>query len=77
MEVEHPRWGLIQGVVAQVDLKAGSEIFTFYGYTENTRKFPFDYPWYWNAKRAIEKEEQKTSQDLLPQNNAIRKNKRK
>ena len=56
MEVEHPRWGLIQGVVAHTDLKAGQEAFTYYGYTENSRKFPSDYPWYWEAKNKIKEE---------------------
>ena len=57
MEAEHPRWGLIQSVVSQVELKAGAEVFTHYGYTEDKRKFPGDFPWYWEAKEALDKEE--------------------
>ena len=51
IEVEHPRWGLIQSVMPQSDLTSGQELFTFYGY----EKFPFpkDYPWYWEAKNSI------------------------
>ena len=58
MEAEHPRWGLIQSVVSQVALKAGSEVFTHYGYTEDKRKFPGDFPWYWEAKEALDKEDE-------------------
>ena len=57
VEAEHPRWGLIQSVVSQQDLKAGSEVLTHYGYTEEDRKFPADFPWYFEAKEALEKEE--------------------
>ena len=58
MEAEHPRWGLIQSVVSQVALKAGSEVFTHYGYPEDKRKFPGDFPWYWEAKEALDKEDE-------------------
>ena len=57
MEAEHPRWGLILSVVSKVELKAGTEVFTHYGYAEDRRKFPADFPWYWKAKEALDKEE--------------------
>ena len=59
MEAEHPRWGLIQSVVAQKDLKAGMEVFTHYGYTEDKQTFPGDFSWYWKAKKAIDEERDK------------------
>ena len=59
MEAEHPRWGLIQSVVAQQDLKAGMEVFTHYGYTEDKQTFPGDFPWYWEAKKVLDEERDK------------------
>ena len=55
-EIEHPRWGLIQSVTATKDLKAGDELFTFYGYKPDG-SFPEDFPWYWETKMAIDKED--------------------
>ena len=52
--IDHPRWGIIQGVVANRDLKAGEELFGYYGYT--TSKFPDDFPWYYDLKAKVEKE---------------------
>ena len=57
-EIEHPRWGLIQSVTLQRDMKAGEELFTHYGY-EAGHKFPEDFPWYWDTLETIEKEEKK------------------
>ena len=54
-ELEHPRWGLIQSVTAMHDLRAGDELFTFYGYKPGD--FPEDFPWYWETKLAIDKED--------------------
>ena len=53
-EIEHPRWGVIQGVGTIKPIKAGEEIFTFYNYKEE--EFPADYPWYHEAKRRIKEE---------------------
>ena len=53
--IEHPRWGATQSVVLTKDVNAGEELFTFYGYKKN--EIPNDFPWYWELKRAIEKEE--------------------
>ena len=56
VESEHPRWGYTQSVTPLVrSLKAGEELFTQYGYTSN--KFPYDYEWYWETKRLIERDE--------------------
>ena len=55
VEIEHPRWGLIQSVTAMRDLKAGEELFTYYGYGKND--FPSDFLWYHEAKLAIDREE--------------------
>ena len=41
------------------DIKAGEELFTFYGYgwPEGGPDFPEDFPWYWEAKKSIDREE--------------------
>ncbi len=54
-ETEHPRYGLIQTVTPVRDLKAGDELFTYYGYGPN--EFPADFLWYHEAKLKIEREE--------------------
>ena len=53
--IEHPRWGLIGAVNAKRDIKAGEELFTKYKY--DRRPVPCDFPWYWEAKLALDKEE--------------------
>ena len=57
--MEHPRWGMIQTVTPLRDLKAGEELFTFYGYgwPEGGPDFPEDFPWYWEAKNSIDRAE--------------------
>ena len=57
--MEHPRWGMIQTVTPTRDIKAGEELFTYYGYgrQKGGQDFPEDFPWYWEAKQSIEKEE--------------------
>ena len=52
--MDHPRWGIIQSVGASRNLKAGEELYANYGY----KKFPFpsDFPWYWELKRKLDKE---------------------
>ena len=52
--MDHPRWGLIQSVVASRDIKAGEELFGHYGYERG--KFPSDFPWYFELKNQIDKE---------------------
>ena len=61
-EIEHPRWGLIQSVTGLFPIEAGQEIFTNYGYDKGGRRvepgeFPYDFPWFWETKAKIEKEE--------------------
>ena len=43
--MEHPRWGMIQTVTPLRDLKAGEELFTYYGYgwPEGGPDFPEDF----------------------------------
>ena len=38
-----------------VDIKAGQELFAYYGY--RVHPMPFDYPWYWDLMRKIQKKE--------------------
>jgi hypothetical protein len=49
-----------------VPLKAGDELFTFYGYRENA-PFPSDFLWYWETKRDLERQErlEKEEQERL------------
>ena len=61
--MEHPRWGAIQGVVTTKNVKAGDELFTYYGYGE-CDTIPSDFPWYWELKRQIEKEERLAEKHL-------------
>ena len=53
--MDHPRWGLIQSVLASRDIKAGEELFGYYGYERGM--FPSDFPWYFELKSQIEKEQ--------------------
>ena len=53
--MDHPRWGLIQSVVATRDIKTGEELFGYYGYNQNQAMFPNDFPWYFELKAKIEK----------------------
>ena len=46
-EIEHPRWGVIIGIRTTKLIKAGEEIFTYYGYKK--KDFPADVPWYHEA----------------------------
>ncbi len=55
--MEHPRWGAIVSVMSLTPIKAGSEIFTFYGYRRDP--FPLDFPWYFEALDKLIKEERK------------------
>ena len=59
-EFEHPRWGAVYGVYASKDIKAGDELFGYYGYGHG-QNIPHDYPWYWEAKRELEKDERMKS----------------
>jgi hypothetical protein len=56
-DMEHPRWGAILSVISMTQIKAGSEIFTFYGY--NKGPFPHDHPWYFEALDKLKKEEKR------------------
>ena len=55
MAMEHPRWGMIQTVTVRRNIKAGEELFTYYGYGPNV--FPEDFEWYWEAKKLLKREE--------------------
>ena len=54
-QIEHPRWGATQSVTTKLDIKAGQELFTYYGYGVGT--LPSDFPWYWDLKMKTEKQE--------------------
>ena len=44
------------GVVTTTDVKAGDELFTYYGYSSGL-SIPADFPWYWEMKKEIEEKE--------------------
>ena len=44
------------GVSTTTNVKAGEEIFTYYGYPRKL-PMPLDFPWYWELKKKIEDEE--------------------
>ena len=71
--MEHPRWGLIQGVHATKDIEEGQELFTDYGYKEG--EFPGDHLWYHEAKREMFKEMKKRREQK--ENNKKKKKKSK
>ena len=45
-----------QSVTTSKPLKAGDELFTFYGYGKHAT-FPADFLWYWETKAAIDRQE--------------------
>ena len=53
--MDHPRWGIIQSLVATRDIFAGEELYAYYTYEE--KPFPLDFPWYFDLKRRIKKEQ--------------------
>ena len=71
--MEHPRWGLILTVTPYKDIKAGEEILCYYQYQK--AKFPIDYPWYWDQKMALEKEERLEQEKKLTKKKKIKKQK--
>ena len=54
--MEHPRWGAILGLITTRSVKSGEELLVYYGYKPGY-DVPLDYPWYWELKRQVEKEE--------------------
>ena len=54
-ETDHPVWGAIQSVTPTFDIKAGMELHTHYGYGQID--FPNDFPWYWETKLVLDREE--------------------
>ena len=53
--MDYPRWGIILSVVATRNLKAGEELYGYYGYKR--QEFPADFPWYWELKMKVDKEQ--------------------
>ena len=49
------RYGVIQSVTPTRDIKAGEELFTYYGYKGS--EFPADFLWYHEAEKLLEREE--------------------
>lgn len=50
-EVEHPRWGILIGLITNRTISAGEELFVNYNYKLDS-KFPYDRPWYKDAAKA-------------------------
>ena len=56
-EIEHPRYGWIQGVTTSKPVKAGEELYTNYGYRMTSMDgHDSIFPWYWELKRSMDKE---------------------
>ena len=47
--------GLMQSLTPARDVKAGEELFAYYGY--KSKEFPADFQWYWETLMEIEKQE--------------------
>ena len=56
-EMEHPRFGSILSIYATVPIKAGQEIFTYYGYKKKDRNEESE--WYFEQLEQIEREQKK------------------
>ena len=69
--IEHPRWGATQSVITTKPVKAGEELFTYYGYGYGY-PIPSDFPWYWELKRQGVKKERLEAE----RTKALNKNKR-
>ena len=72
------RYGLIQSVTSKRDIKAGEELLAYYGYEYGPipGDFPEDYPWYFEAKAAHEKEERLAKEAAEKQKQTRKKKKR-
>ena len=64
VDIEHPRWGAIMGVVTTRHIKAGEELFTYYRLFK-TDIIPYDYPWYWELKEKTENAEKEQTENKL------------
>ena len=53
--MDHPRWGIIPCLVSSRDIASGEELYAYYGYKDAS--FPLDFPWYFELKRKVEKEQ--------------------
>ena len=53
-DCEHPRYGMITCVIADKEIEKGEEIFVDYGYPRG--EFPWDHPWYHEAKTQWQEE---------------------
>ena len=61
--MEHPRWGATQGVRLTKNVMAGEELLAHYGYIQYNI-VPNDFPWYWELKRKVEKDERLSEKTL-------------
>ena len=55
-------------------VKAGEELFTYYGYGSGF-DIPADFPWYWELKRQVEKEERLEAKRSRLKNNKTKNKK--
>ena len=71
VSAEHPRWGSIMCVESQRPIKAGEELYTYYGYGQ--AEPPNDFPCYFDLKKKIDEEEKEKKR----QEEEAKKNKKK
>ena len=76
METDHPVWGMIQSVTPLSDIQADTELFTNYGYGKQG-EFPSDFPWYYETKLLIEREERLKEKEKEKNSQNITTNKKK
>ena len=75
VETDHPVWGMIQSVTPMSDIQADTELFTNYGYG-TPGDFPSDFPWYFETKLLIEREERLKEKEKKSQNITTKKKKK-
>ena len=75
VETDHPVWGMIQSVTPISDIQSDTELFTNYGYGK-PGEFPSDFPWYFETKLLIEREERLNEKEKNTQNITTQKKKK-
>ena len=67
-QIEHPRWGICQSVTTHRDIKAGEELFSYYGYRGQS-DFPQDFPWYFEEKMKFDREMRLKEKEKIARSN--------
>lgn len=73
--LEHPRWGLIMGLVTSRHISKGEEQFTDYGYPE-AKAPPADFPWYFELRRKLIMEKRSREEENKKKSNYVKTSKK-